>query len=830
MKKNKFLLIPLVTSSLAVSAERYYNFETSFTGLGEKDIADIQSINSGKKKLPGSYFVSIFLNKDLILTGPIEAREINGTIKPCLTSELFGNLNIVNHVYEKEFQKGSDCIVLEGVIPSSSSDIDTANQVVNLTIPSSFLNIHNRIWADKSRWDEGINTAYSNYAITLSERSSAENTDFYMSTENAVNIGIWRFRNTSTLQKNESKHELKSITNFISRPLPKYDSELKIGDFNTDSFFFDNVVLKHGISVGTDEAMYPDNVRGYSPVVYGIANSNAIVSILQNDSVIYKTFVAPGAFEINDIGSLYTKSPLVVRIEEQDGNVKIYSLPYTSSTNLIREGTHRYSISLGKGKYLDDINLLQLSWLQGLPYSSTVYSGARIAENAKYFLSGIAKDMGSLGALSIDVTKSNTKLIDGSEHGGLMYRARYNKYISDTNTSINLTNSFYSKEPFYTLYDTRKDNNVTQQDILTQDGIAEANYYNYNYYELKNPRKSEQGISVSQSFDKVGSLYFSGTYRDYWDYHKNELTLQAGFASNYNSIGYSINYSKIKTRYNDKYDNIASFNISVPLRIFAPRNERISKTNVSYNAQHTKSTGITHITNVNGSALDDDKLNYNVSHGDSKYYNYNSINLQYKSFMGESTALNTNYSGKSDIDLRHAGSFMIHSEGVTLGQSINGAAALVKTGNVKDVRFVNRPGVRSDRNGFAIIPSLSQYRRNNIKIDTVELEADLESSVSVKEVVPMNNSIVHAKFDVVQGAKLYAYVTHKGGKLPFGSVAKVESSSSMGMIDEFGMIYLSGLKENGTILISWGEGKSCKAQYLLEEDVISIQRKEIECV
>ncbi|MDS1916221.1 fimbria/pilus outer membrane usher protein [Enterobacter asburiae] len=830
MKRNKFLLIPLVTSSLSVSAERHYNFETSFMGLGEKDIADIQSINSGKKKLPGTYFVSVFLNKDLILTSPVEAREINGTIKPCITDELFENLNVVNYISEKELYKGSNCIVLEDVIPSSSSDIDTVKQVVNLTIPSGYLNRHNSIWADKSRWDEGINTAFSNYSISLSERSSAKNTDFYMSTQNAVNIGTWRYRNTSTLQKHERKSELKSITNFISRPLPKYDSELKIGDFNTDSYFFENVVLKNGFSVGTDESMYPDHVRGYSPVVYGIANSNATVSILQNDSVIYKTFVAPGAFEIADLGALYTNSPLVVRIEEQDGNVKVYSLPYTSSTNLIREGTHRYSLNVGKGKYLNDITILQFSWLQGLPYSSTVYGGLRISENAKYMLSGVSKDMGSLGALSLDITKSYTKLKDGSEYDGLMYRGRYNKYMSDTKTSINLTNSYYTKEPFYNIYDTQKDNKVTQQNILTQDGIVEADYYNYNFYELKNPKKNELALSVSQYFNKIGSLYVSGTYRDYWDYNKNDLTLQAGFSSNYNTIGYSINYSKIKTRYNDKYDNVSSLNVSVPLRVFAPRNEGLSKTSVSYNAQHMKSSGVTQIANVNGSAFDDDKLNYNISHGESKNYDYNSINMQYKSFMGESTAFYTNTSGRNDIDLRHAGSFMIHSEGFTLGQSINGAAALVKTGNVKDVRFVNRPGVRTDRNGFAIIPSLSQYRRNNIKIDTAELNADLETSISVKEVVPMNNSIVHAKFDVVQGAKIYAYVTHKGEKLPFGSVAKVESNSSMGMIDEFGMLYLSGLKENGEISLSWGEGKSCKARYVLDEEVTSIQRKEIECV
>lgn len=47
--------------------------------------------------------------------------------------------------------------------------------------------------------------------------------------------------------------------------------------------------------------MMPDSLKGYAPVVRGIARTNAQVIIRQNGYVIYQSYVAPGAFEINDM-------------------------------------------------------------------------------------------------------------------------------------------------------------------------------------------------------------------------------------------------------------------------------------------------------------------------------------------------------------------------------------------------------------------------------------------------------------------------------------------------------------------------------------------------
>ncbi|EOD1756573.1 fimbria/pilus outer membrane usher protein, partial [Escherichia coli] len=77
-------------------------------------------------------------------------------------------------------------------------------------------------------------------------------------------------------------------------------AQLTLGDTATPSDIFDSVQMR-GALLASDEEMLPDSQRGFAPVVRGIAKSNAEVSIEQNGYVIYRAFVQPGAFEINDL-------------------------------------------------------------------------------------------------------------------------------------------------------------------------------------------------------------------------------------------------------------------------------------------------------------------------------------------------------------------------------------------------------------------------------------------------------------------------------------------------------------------------------------------------
>ncbi len=102
-----------------------------------------------------------------------------------------------------------------------------------------------------------------------------------------------------------------------------------------------------GVQLTSDEEMLPDSQRGFAPVIRGIAKSNAEVTVEQNNYVIYRTFVQPGAFEINDLYPTSNSGDLTVTIKESDGSEQKFVQPFSSVALLQREGHLKYSLSAG---------------------------------------------------------------------------------------------------------------------------------------------------------------------------------------------------------------------------------------------------------------------------------------------------------------------------------------------------------------------------------------------------------------------------------------------------------------------------------------------------
>ncbi|VTR36857.1 Outer membrane usher protein fimD precursor [Serratia fonticola] len=100
-----------------------------------------------------------------------------------------------------------------------------------------------------------------------------------------------------------------------------------------------------GGQLASDEEMLPDSMKGYSPVVRGIAKSNAQVTVRQNGYVIYQSYVSPGAFEINDLYSTSGSGDLAVTVTEADGSEQNFIVPFASVPVLQREGALKYSLT-----------------------------------------------------------------------------------------------------------------------------------------------------------------------------------------------------------------------------------------------------------------------------------------------------------------------------------------------------------------------------------------------------------------------------------------------------------------------------------------------------
>ncbi|WP_348225910.1 fimbria/pilus outer membrane usher protein, partial [Salmonella enterica] len=72
--------------------------------------------------------------------------------------------------------------------------------------------------------------------------------------------------------------------------------------------------------MSTDDDMLSDSMRGFGPVIRGVAKSSAQVTLEQNGYTIYKTNVPAGPFGINDLYPTGGSGDLCVTIKESDGS------------------------------------------------------------------------------------------------------------------------------------------------------------------------------------------------------------------------------------------------------------------------------------------------------------------------------------------------------------------------------------------------------------------------------------------------------------------------------------------------------------------------------
>ncbi|MNR20091.1 putative outer membrane usher protein ElfC precursor [compost metagenome] len=107
-----------------------------------------------------------------------------------------------------------------------------------------------------------------------------------------------------------------------------------------------------------------------------------------------------------------------------------------------------------------------------------------------------------------------------------------------------------------------------------------------------------------------------------------------------------------------------------------------------------------------------------------------------------------------------------------------------------------------------MIPSLSSYQENQIRIDTTSLPEDVDSSDTAITVIPSRNAAVVAKFDAHVGYRALIKLTRPDGRpVPFGAIATTLLPVMSGIIDDTGTLYLAGVPDTIQIAVKWGNAQ-----------------------
>ncbi|MBF7979192.1 MULTISPECIES: fimbrial biogenesis usher protein [Rahnella] len=844
------LIAALIATALflpAANAELY--FAPALISSDPDMVADLQRFEKEGAQLPGSYRVDVYINnvlsasRDIVFVDKSGINEESAVLADairdetglmaCLTMEELesSGVNVSLFPDMREVKPGG-CISPGHYITGAFTRFDFQQMRLDISVPQVAMKSVARGYISPARWDEGINAAMLNYSISGSNSSNngQSGKTLYAYLNGGVNLGPWRARDYWTMNDYSGPlghtRQWQHVQSQVSRAVIPLRSELVVGDSTTPGDVFDPLGFR-GVQMGSDINMYPDSLRGYAPVIKGVARTNARVDIRQNGYSVYQAFVPPGAFAINDLYSVTTSGDLEVTVTEADGAVSKFVVPYSAVPVLQREGNVQYSLTAGtyrpSGNNYNRPQFVQGAFIWGLPYNTTAYAGMQYARNYRSALLGGGLNLGLLGAVSVDVTHADSTLPDGSRQEGQSARFLYARSLNALGTTFQLTGYRYSTQGFHTLDETalkRMSGWLRDPQERDADGkliqLTSADYFN-----LYNNKRSKFQATVTQRLGDLGSVYLSGVHQTYWGLSGASSSLQTGFSSSVGSVSYSLSYGYSKNAGRGGADRTAFLNISVPLSAFmSPAGASSSGTlYANYSAARDTNGALTHSAGLSGTALEDNRLSWNVSQQYARDAGNNGS--LFAGYQGTYGAGNAGYSyspTNRQINYGVSGGAVLHRNGLTFGQQLGETGVLVAAPGVSGTEVENETGVRTDWRGYAIKPYATAYRENRVGLNPASLAEDVELEDMVRTVVPTRGAIVRASYKGNKGARVLMKLMMNQKPLPFGAIVRVGDRGSI--VGDDGQVYLSGMQQEGVLQAKWGEEKdqSCTARWRLPEE------------
>lgn len=786
-------LLLLVTEPL-YARDFYFSPNSLEGGANTSQVTDLSIFSNPKAQMPGKYLSYIRLNQQ-----PVDETQIiytsgaDGALHAQLTPLMLRQWGVKVDDYPEMAALPQDqpfSLPIGHYIPSAQADFDFASQTLKLSLPQRAVRQVSAGYIDPSRWDDGIPVLFSDYAFSVRENHGGDtrsDNSQYLNLRSGMNLGGWQLRNYSTWNNTGEENAWQTIGTWLQHDIQQVKAQFTAGENSTRGEVFDSIQYR-GINIISDEEMLPIGERGFAPVIRGVAMSNAQVTVKQNGYVIYQSNVAPGAFEITDLYASTNSGDLEVSVKEADGTEHLFTQPFSSVALMQRPHHLRFETTVGRyradsGSDDKEPSFFQGSAIYGVNNRLTIYGGTTLAEEYLSGVTGVGVNLGQFGSISADVTMAQAQSLDGETYRGQSWRLLYTSSIEATNTHFTLASYRYSTSGYYS--------------------FADANHLNHeddNDWRDDYNKRNRLQMSISQPFEN-GSFYINGYQQDYWGTHRKERSITAGSSYQYAGISYHLNLSWNDTQ-DDDSDRMISFGVSIPLSRWLPDSW------VSYNISNTKNGATAQNLGLNGTLLEDRSLSYGLQQSHSNESPQNSSSL-YSTWRAPFSNLSGGYYTSSDGSRQYSygasGAVVIHPHGVTLSQPLGDQFAIIDTDGTAGLQFQNQRGIRTDMWGNAVIPSLTAYQENRIGLDTTQLPNDVDSSDTALIVVPSRNAAVRAHFSARTGYRMLITLTRPEGKaVPFGAMASSADGELNGIVDDNGVLYLSGVSDKTVLTVQWG--------------------------
>jgi outer membrane usher protein len=786
-------------------------FDPNFLNNGVGQSVDIRRFERGNFASPGAYSVDLFVGESWAGRFDVEFKTTPGAseAQPCFDEAQLRRIGVNFSKLPAETTAAivtqGECRRIDQVIPEASALFDFSEQRLTLSIPQAFIDRRARGYVSRDQWDSGVPVGMLDYNLNVYSskiKGSSADTQGYLGLNSGVNLGNWHFRHNGSLswsERNGSHYQ--NISTYVQRDLPSLSSQLVLGETYTSGELFDTTQFR-GVRLSTDDRMLPDSLRGYAPVVRGVANSNAKVKISQNGVTLYETTVSPGPFEINDLYPTGYGGDLRVAVLEADGSEHTFTVPYAAVPLSLRPGIQRYSFVAGALRSQQNSSnplFMQATYQRGLTNLLTGYAGVTVAAGYASAMLGSALNT-RLGAIGVDFTQATTSVPGVKRFSGSSLRISYAKSITPTGTNVSIAAYRYSTNGYFNL------NDAMNTRSAVRDGFSVDTVWR---------QRNRASLMLSQRLgDKGGQLSVTAAASNYWNRGGSDVSYAVGYNNAFRNISYGLSATRQRNAGGDM-STLYYASVTIPL---GKSGSTMVTSNVSRNTQ-----GSTQVQSMlSGSLGVDNALSYSVGanymSGQGSASTDGNGSLTYRARVAE---LNVSAGGSSTYQqgsLSIRGAAVAHQGGITLSQPLSETFGIVEAKGAEGARITNASGVRVDGRGYAIVPYLTPYNLNTVEIDPKGISMDVELKETSRQIAPRAGAVPLLKFDTDTGrSALIAARKADGTPLPFGAAVVDESGTDLGVVGQGSKLLVRGLQDKGELTVQWGDDARsiCRIAYEL---------------
>lgn len=788
------------TNSIKQTNEPIYEFDSKslFGGSTQAINSDIfiykNTVNSG------IYNVEISINN--INRGnhtvSFKPSETNITPELCVNANLIELFDLKNDFFKSLSQQ--ECINIKEIDKNSFYEFDQNILHLKISLPLAIINERPKGYIPIDQFDKGVSSAFIGYDLNgnTSKFNTQDRIDYlFLNLKGGINWNGFNFRHGGSFSSDQTKlNKYTSYLNAVSTDLLPIESRLTTGDFYTQSYNISSANIR-GFQLATDNSMRPSSQQNYAPVIQGIANTNALVSIFQDGQKVYERNVPAGNFVINDLTTINNSGDLTVQVTETNGDKSSFIIPNQGSFNLIRPHQFNYSFALGRYRLNEKITkdyLAQFSFEYGLTNNLTLFSGTNFSESFQNYILGIGANT-KLGGVKFSGDYSNANLLN-QDIEGYKYRTTYQYNFTNTQTNLML-GALYQTQKYMSLSNTMSLKNYNYLNEAELDNL-------FRTYLLK----QQIDISIYQQLSKkLGSFYLSATQSKYWNTNDDYVQYQVGYSNLFQKLSYSIGFSKTYNYLNqisneDRY----YITLSIPL----DWNKR--RANIYSTIQHTNQPTNTFTSSIGASSTFGEQsqgyfgISNNNTFNDSKNESSFSTNIGYnfpQFKFGANASFAENY---SQYGFNTNGAFVLHPYGLTATNNISDTYTILHAKDVIHANVINGWGIKTDRFGNAIYSNVSPYQKNEIGIDIQNLPIDIQLKENQMSIIPRRYSSTLIHLDTQKTSNILLELTTPNNvQIPIGLQVKNSNNQLIGTFGQSNQLFIENEEFlQDQITIQWG--------------------------